>query len=205
MSKELPHRKTWHKSLSGMLDESQSTRLLEEAQGRFAELSALATQPAHRALREHLEGSILPGLALYTTLLHHGWQASTALGTVESLFAVDLMKRRKPLEWLGRTPAYFHILRLLTPRLMARSFPAEGWKVEWLELSSSRVAFNMHSCYYLDTLSNHGAVELVAVFCRLDDIMYEDLSPYAKWERTKTLGYGDEYCKFCFRRQDPRR
>jgi hypothetical protein len=200
MSKSMPFQKSWHETLARELDANQADALLTRVQERYDALVSERAEPSHRALVQHLDGSILPGLALYQVLVADGWDKETAQGTVERLFAADLRKRRRVLEWMGRTPLYFSMLKRLTPRLMARSFPPEGWTVERVEMSSDVVAFNMHSCFYLDTLRDYGAAELTPVYCRLDDVMYDGVSPYVNWERTRTLGVGDDHCNFRFRR-----
>jgi len=204
MSKSMPFRKTWYEPLAEDLGETQAKDLLSITQNRYDKLYAERTEPPHRALNQHLDDNILPGLALYQVLREQGWEEDKALEAIEHLFATNLLKRRRMLEWIGRTPVYFSILRRLTPRLLDKSFPSEGWEIEWVKVSSDVVAFNMHSCFYLDTLSAYGAPELTPVFCRLDDVMYENLSTCASWERTKTLGFGDNCCNFCFRRQTRR-
>jgi predicted ArsR family transcriptional regulator len=58
----------------------------------------------------------------------------------------------------------------------------------------------MKSCYYHDVLSGYGAAELTASFCRVDDLIYENMSPALSWQRTMTIARGDAYCDFCFAR-----
>lgn len=65
-------------------------------------------------------------------------------------------------------------------------------------VDGERIAFNLHSCFYRETLTAYGAPELTASFCRLDDVMYEEASPYMSWDRTMTLGQGGTHCDFCF-------
>ena len=88
------------------------------------------------------------------------------------------------------------MIRLLT-RLV---YPPSGWQVEWLETSRQRIAFDMTGCYYLETLTQLGAGELTPVYCRVDDVLYEDLSPELSWHRTTLLATGGERCDFRFER-----
>jgi hypothetical protein len=83
---------------------------------------------------------------------------------------------------------------------MRSSFPPQGWDTEWVEVSSQAVAFNLHRCFYVDVLTEYGAAELTPFYCRLDDLIYEDVSPHVRWDRTKTLGRGDDCCDFRFTR-----
>jgi predicted ArsR family transcriptional regulator len=47
-----------------------------------------------------------------------------------------------------------------------------------------------------------GAPELTPLYCQMDDLLFEALPPEIRWERTKTLGRGDEICDFRWTRQE---
>ena len=53
------------------------------------------------------------------------------------------------------------------------------------------------TCFFLKVLSAYGAPELTAHFCKLDDLLFGNI-PGISWERTQTLGRGDECCNFRF-------
>jgi len=76
----------------------------------------------------------------------------------------------------------------------------QGWDIELVENSQCSFAFNVHRCFYLDVLTAYGAPELTALYCRLDDLLYATWSPSIRWERTKTLGRGDDCCDFRYSR-----
>jgi hypothetical protein len=98
---------------------------------------------------------------------------------------------------LGRLSFVYPLLRILIRPVMRR-YPAEGWKIDWLQNDKDAVRFEMKSCFYFDTLSKYGAPELTASFCQVDDSTYGNMSPYIQWQRLKTIGRGDTYCDFCF-------
>ena len=199
----LPHLETWRSELAQEMGEAQADQFLERVQDRYVHLFAGRIRYQDAALRQHLEESILPGLALYQTLLETGQRPSQALVIVEQLFHAVLLEQRKQLEFLGRLPFFFMLLRFVTKPFVKRNFPARGWQIEWLATNRKLVAFDIHRCFYLDMLDAYGAPELAATFCNLDDLLYEDLSPYMRWERTKTLARGDDCCDFRFHRDRP--
>ncbi len=54
-------------------------------------------------------------------------------------------------------------------------------------------------CSYVNVLTLYGAPELTLRFCQIDDIGYESLPPFVRWERTGTLGWGNAFCDFRYR------
>lgn len=173
----------------------------EQVRVRYRELYLKHELPKHRALRWHLIEGILPGLAFYQVLRENGESQESALKiidqTFETLFSVSSAKLKK----LGRLRFIYPLVRLyIKPAL--RKYPAEGWKIEWLQNDKNAIRFDMKSCFYYDTLSQYGAPELTAAFCQVDDFIYGTMSPYIKWQRSKTIGRGSDHCDFCFSPQN---
>ncbi len=75
-------------------------------------------------------------------------------------------------------------------------FPRAGWDSLWIENSPRRIAFDMRSCFYRETLTASGAPELTASFCQMDDWMGERLPPGIAFRRANTLGRGGPCCDF---------
>lgn len=198
--REMPYAGLWRHELTKSLGPSRAASFLAALEVRYQALYRDRVRYDQRALRVHLEENILPGLALYQTLRAEGYGEQEALQMTERLLAADLVRMRRPLEVLGRLPFFFSLLRALTPRFLGRNFPPQGWQVEWPDEGHRVVAFDMRSCFYLDALTEYGAPELTAVYCHLDDLIYEGVSPHVLWERTGTLARGDECCDFRFRR-----
>ena len=66
--RRMPHVALWRRALAEKRGGAETARLLARAQTRYDKLYAERPRSANRALRFHLERSILPGLALYNTL-----------------------------------------------------------------------------------------------------------------------------------------
>ena len=164
----------------------------------YTELIRDRSVPENGALQFHLDKFILSGLSLYRALQESGVDQERAVALVDQAFELWAIRARSFLRIPGRLPFYFFFMRLLTRRILTAGFPEEGWKIEWEEVSRERIAFNMASCYYLDILNSYGAPELVPLYCRVDDVVFETFSPYIQWNRTKTLGRGHECCNFEF-------
>ncbi len=194
------HLGAWQRALAETRGEVKAATLAARVQARFEKLYNERPRFAHRALRDHLENNILPGLALYQTLLDELDQEA-ALAEVDRLFGDSFGQVARWAPYLGYAPNLFKLLRQFGRWSLQNNFPPQGWELEWVEDSEQTFAFNMHSCFYLNVLSAYDAPELTPVYCRMDDLLYEALPPSVHWERTKTLGRGDDCCDFCWMRQ----
>ena len=196
----MPHAKAFERGLTSQLGEDRAREIVAHAGERYDDLYARREHYEHGSLRQHLEGGILPGVALYRTLLAECETQEEAMSLTGVVFQEWAAEDRKRMERLARLPGYYWILRATISSIMRHTFPEEGWQREWLEKSGNAVAFNMKSCFYQDVLERYGVPELTELYCKSDDLIYEDLSPKVRWARTRTLGRGDDCCDFRFER-----
>jgi hypothetical protein len=197
---ELPKAELLESALARELGGVKASEIVRRAADRYGDLYAERKQYENRALRQHLEGNILPGIALYQTLLDDPDTQQRSMDLAEAAFTAWAAPNRRFMERLGRLPFFYGLMRALIKPMMRRNFPAEGWETEWVEASGEALAFNMTRCFYLDVLVEYGAPELTALYCKMDDLVYEDVSPHVKWDRKHTLGRGDECCDFRYER-----
>ena len=61
------------------------------------------------------------------------------------------------------------------------------------------LACGYDECPYYDTCTEYGCPELCRCFCDSDDISYTGLHPKLIWERSMTLGRGNDRCDFCMK------
>jgi hypothetical protein len=196
----MPHAAVFEGALRGALDETKARGVVQKAKKRYGDLYANRERYSNRALREHLEENILPGVALYQTLLEDEDTRERAAQLVEGAFRALASSSRQVMGRLGRLPVFYWLLRIMVKGIMRVKFPEEGWEIEWVEIGGSEVSFNIRRCFYLDVLEGYGVPELTAQYCLMDDVIYEGVSPYVKWAREKTLGRGDACCDFRFER-----
>ncbi len=62
----------------------------------------------------------------------------------------------------------------------------------------TEVRFDVTSCPYVRIMTELGCAEACPIVCRQDEYTYGGMRGVA-FERTKTLGRGDEKCDFCYR------
>ncbi len=192
---QMPNLNVWQRALIEKHGEVQGAILAARMQTRYEALYNERPHFTHPALRWHLEQNILPGLALYQVLSKESNDRDAVLSETGSLLAIGSRVFTKFVNMYRYLPLPFAIIRKMI-RASLLAFPHQGWDIEQIEASKTSFAFNIHRCFYLDILTAYGAPELTAMYCRLDDLLYTDWSPSIRWERTKTLGRGDDCCDF---------
>jgi hypothetical protein len=195
---ELPHAELFVRALAGDLGGARAAEIVQAARTRYGELYAERSRHENRALRRHLEESLLPGIALYRVLLADPETQEKALPLLEAVLEAWGLSRRKSMEFVGRLPIFYWLMRATVKMMTERDYPREGWDIDWLEVSRDEIRFDISRCFYMDVLAEYGAPEMARAYCRVDDLIYDGISPYASWERTRTLGRGDDCCDFRF-------
>ncbi len=204
MRHRMPNLKVWQRALIEKHGEVQGAILAARIQARYQALYDERPHFTHPALRWHLEQKILPGLALYQVLSKENSDQEAVLAEVGSLLAIGSSAFSRFVNMYRYLPLPFAVMRqMFKASLLA--FPRQGWDIEQVENSKTSFAFNIHRCFYLDVLRAYGAPELTALYCRLDDLLYASWSPSIRWERTKTLGRGDDCCDFRYSRGESRK
>lgn len=202
--RRMPNAAAWQRALAAARGDAEAARLITAAQSRYERLRTDAARPASRALRIHLSQFILPGLALYQTLLDSGSHQQAALAEMEQLLGMRIRPRLWLVDTLRFFPDPFPILRRATLATMRVGFPPEGWAMEMVPSTPDCFGFDIHRCFYLDTLTALGAPELTRVYCAGDDILFAALPPSIVWDRSGTLARGQDRCDFRWRRDHKR-
>ena len=128
-----------------------------------------------------------------------------AANAIAKALESDTQARRRRFERRGRRRGFFIVFSMMIRILTRLVYPSPAWKVEWLETSRQRIAFNITDCFYLDTLTldtltELGARDLTPLYCKVDDVLYEGVSPELSWRRTTMLSTGGQLCDFRFER-----
>ncbi len=73
-----------------------------------------------------------------------------------------------------------------------------GFEREDISKDKTEVRFNVYACPYVRIMTELGCAEACPIVCRQDEYTYGGLRGVA-FERSKTLGRGDDMCDFCYR------
>ena len=154
---------------------------------------------AGRAKKEHLKRQILPAIAAYETLqtvMSKEEALQTVHGNVEQLAGMT----HKYLAAILRVPGLYRLVPSVFVKSTRSVFgPAAGFVAEELQTGNGIWRVDMTRCPYHDTCTEYGCPELCRCFCDSDDISYGGLHPKLIWQRTMTLGRGDDRCDFCMK------
>ena len=191
----------WMPGLVERHGKPEARRLAAQAGQLCRDLVSGISPQAAPALRAQLVKNILPGLALYQTLLvAHGGDRTAALAEIEPLFKTwtdqlygSLMRAFR---WLPFPFFFFRISFAIQQKQLADDI----FKTRWIENSPRRIAMDQFGCPYLDVLKAQGVPELTAYFCKVDDWMAEQFPPQIAFRRTQTLARGGDRCDFCYER-----
>lgn len=204
MKRKQDHWQIWQSVLEEYYGGDRSRQLIAQAQARWRSLCRAAQPPADPALQKHLYFQVLPGLAMYRTLL---WEKrlmpdsearQSAIEEINQLFRAQTFQQigwtLKPFHWF---PNSWFIFRL-GMRLRLRAFPQAGWKSLIIEDSDQRIAMETYHCFKHQMLTAYGAPELTASYCATDDYMAELFPRTIKFMRAPTLGEGGDCCQFTY-------
>jgi hypothetical protein len=187
--------KTWQRILTTSHGPASAAGLAARIRSRYDLLTVSHAHITSKALRAQLRDLVLPGLALYQTLLEaHENDRESALAESETLIYPVLFKvERMGIPLLRVLPDPFSLLRPAL-RMMTRNTYLPG-AMEVVEDSPACFAINTYRCFILDTLTEAGAPELTTLYCKTDDWLAE-LLPKVCWLRTGTLAAGADCCDF---------
>jgi len=73
-----------------------------------------------------------------------------------------------------------------------------GFERNDLSKDNTEVRFDVTSCPYVRIMTELGCAEACPIVCRQDEYTYGNMHGVL-FERSKTLGCGDEKCDFCYR------
>ncbi|MBI5965216.1 MAG: L-2-amino-thiazoline-4-carboxylic acid hydrolase [Chloroflexi bacterium] len=192
--KKMPYTSKWQQILTEFYDIPRSKELASKAQAyydMFRSDYAGSKYSNHQAV---LNSRILPGLSIYKALYDENHNQVKVLNEVEILFKRTFFTNRlQGINLLNYLPNPFSIIKPIL-RLMTSKEYLPGSQETIID-DNDCFAINIYRCIILDVLIENNAKELTTIYCKTDDWLAQAL-PKISWERTKTLGRGDDCCDF---------
>ena len=138
-SQPMPHLRIWQQALANQRGEFEAAILAGKVQARYDELYASRPRFTKRILRLHLDMLILPGLALYQTLLEETDDAEAALAEMEPIFEATFSRFFRFMLFVDRAPSSFAFFRWTARTTLKHVFPPEGGEAEPVEDSETPI------------------------------------------------------------------
>lgn len=186
------------KELTKLYGKETTKQITARAEKHYTDCELLCLN-ASKGERQHLDGTILPTVALYK-----------ALQEIDSENALDIAHKvmmnlcemagavaGKLMKFPGMKPAFMWLL----PKMAVNMFGENcGFRYENYEVGKRILKMDMTSCPYCRYAKLLEVPELTYVFCDSDFATYGNL-PGIRFERTQTLGTGGSCCDFRFTRE----
>lgn len=145
----------------------------------------------------HTVNKIFPCIAFYKAYINVTGDPKKAYAIIERYFTIKC----KRVAGLLKAVCKASVIRKRVPKMMAsvihRVFGEKsGFEMIDREIRGSVCHIDMVKCPYHSQCQIHDCPELTRVFCDSDDVSYGNMHRDILWERTKTLGRGDDCCNF---------
>ena len=196
--KLLNKKKVYKNEMDRVLPKNQSDRIWKQAAVRLESI-----MKEHESIPEGVclhTSKIFPSAAVYLSLkeeLGH----DMAYGIMEKATYDTCISVAGKLARVLRIPGMKSIFVSLWNPLTKKVFgPANGFKNNFYDNQKGEYRMDIVSCPYHRYFTELGCPELTRISCKSDDLVYGNL-PGISFERTGTLGRGNERCDFYIRKK----
>lgn len=162
----------------------------------YKDLISKADYRNSERVKYHMTAKIFPVMSYYKAL--QILEIPKALDKVRQETTKAAFANKANNEKFVRMPFVYTMYRMGVKKHMAKNFPPEAWKTEWVRCDGKEIHFNLHSCLYYDVCVKYDCPELCTIFCENDNIAFSGLLPKIRFERAGTIGDGANYCDFHF-------
>ena len=197
--KEVKTVKGFRKALAGEIGIEQTEKLFESFHERYREL--IEDNPDETPeLKEHSVKIIYPSIAMADTLQKFGWSREKAIDWIYDYFEKDAEAGAASMRLMLKIPFAYKLVPGMFLSVQEKDFGANaGFDSEIVVNEKDHTVFHMLKCPYNDIFRRYGYPELVKCLCHQDDVKNSSMHKYLKWERSETLGQGDDHCDFDIR------
>jgi hypothetical protein len=173
--------------------------IYEKAEENFQKMLEEADYRNSDMIKWHMTNYIFPILAYYMSLLDAGFISDDAYANTLEVTQKQAMAWRDKYKVFGKIPFLYPLFKIGCKKVMNKEYPVEGWETDWIRYDKEEVSFNMKRCVYFEVTSQYGHAELCTIFCKNDTTTFSAFAPKVIFERSGTLGMGNECCDFHFK------
>lgn len=176
---------------------SAAQGILTHAQNKYAESFSLCNN-ATDGEWTHLEGTILPTVAVYKALLEI--DPANALNNTHTMMMEICKLGGKFMAGLLHVPGMKSFFMWCLPKMAVKMFGEScGFKQKVIECNPHVLKMDILACPYCKYAQMLGCPEVTYLFCESDVAVYGNL-PGIRFIRTQTIGTGGKKCDFAFKR-----
>ncbi len=196
MEKQVRYLKQVVQHLENRYGQEKAKRIMDKAVRRYDELIE-ENKDEPKAYYMHTRERIYPSIAVFDALLDEGVERKEAEDFVTDYYRWRAGGMASKVRSIFKIPGLYRIVPKFFYNMTKKSFgPQAGFSFENGHLEKGEMHFDMTVCPYHEKCLKYGCPEIVKGFCDADDICYGDMHPRISWERTKTIGHGNDVCDF---------
>lgn len=196
MAKQVKYLKQIISHLKDKYGDDKANTIIDKAYKRYDELLR-ENKDEPKAYYMHTRERIYPAIATFDAMLAEGIDRNEIIEFLIDYYKWRASSKAPYIRAIFKIPGLYRIVPKFFMSMTKNSFGTNaGFVFEDQYLSKDEMRFNMKRCPYLDNCLKYGCPEIVKGFCDADDICYGDMHPKISWDRTKTLGYGNDECDF---------
>jgi hypothetical protein len=156
-----------------------------------------AEEGKEKTITMHTVKCILPCIAFYKAVIACANQQQQAYLLIERYFTKKCEATAKKIQKLCRIPFVYKLVPHIMADVIHKYFGVKsGFEMKEQTVGGGVCHIDIVKCPYFLMCSMYGCPELTSVFCNSDDVTYGNMHPKLSWERTKTLGKGNDCCNF---------
>jgi len=191
--------KYFNKYCIGKFGPEMGNQIFMAAEEKLAEMINEADYRNNKYIRWHMDTNMLPTIAMYLVLKKFDVTADKAYDVTSEVLQIACRKIQRKNQFIGRLPLGYYLFKIFCKSIIAKQYPKEGWDIQWIKYDENEIHFDMKSCIYLEITQKYNCPEICPLFCANDDITLAGYKPAIVFERTETIGRGQNICDFHFK------
>ncbi|MBR0172503.1 MAG: L-2-amino-thiazoline-4-carboxylic acid hydrolase [Lachnospiraceae bacterium] len=199
MAKEVKYLKQVVAHLEKRYGSEKTKAIMDKALKRYDEIVE-ENKDEPEVYHIHTWQRIYPGIAVFDAMTSEGIPREETADFLNDYYRWRASGMAPKIKAIFKIPGVYRFVPKFFFNMTQKSFgPQMGFRSEDKYLARDEMRFNMVKCPYNDKCTQYGCPEIVKGYCDADDICYGNLHPRLTWERTKTIGHGDDVCDFKIR------
>lgn len=188
----------WLKGISIVL-KMQSKMIFDNPFRSLNSNSAISANKSHRLKQKLSQKQILPAFALYDTLISKGYDIDESVKAVESIVigvAREFLKFTVPVIQRQDIDNNNSVQRTSMFKAIVARFPNAFGRLTVAD--DETYHFTVDTCLFASYCSSLGYDNLAAIFCKADQIYFDQHQPNIQFTRTDSLAMTGRPCDFSF-------